>query len=340
MMRDGVRDAIRPTVTVVVPTHHRPDHLVRCLAALAAQTAPPEQVIVVRGPDDEAAAAVVASHGRVTDLVSPRPTVVHRLHAGAALATSDVVAFTDDDAAPHPDWVARLQTQLCDPTIGAIGGLDIQPGPPVRRVWRVGAIYPWGRIAGGHQAGHGRPRDVDHLRGVNMAFRRSLLSFPVGLRGLGAQGYNEVSLCLAVRAAGYRVVYDPSLRVDHQLAPRHEQGDGDRRRPGLAKRQDDAFNQTYTLLSFRPRWRGPHMVYVLLVGDRSTGGLARCVAAALTGDRLLANQLVPLWRIQREAWTAWKAAPLCGVAPDETFPTDGESGSPLFADRPRSPRAL
>ena len=315
------RPGPRPDVSVVVPTHHRPDHLDRCLRALEAQVDPPLEVIVVRGADDEAAAAVIAAHGgTVVEVALPPSTVVERLHAGAARARGAVVAFTDDDAEPHPDWVARLRAHLVDPTVGAVGGRDVQPGAPRPTAERVGRIGLGGRLVADHNLGTGPARDVDHLRGVNMAVRRDLLRLPVGLRGPGAPGYHELATCLAVLDAGRRVVYDPLVLVDHHIAPRHDHGDGDRHDVPARRRADDAFNQTYALLSLGSGGRLARMAYVVVVGDRSTGGLLRCAWAAVTGDRRLAAQLVPLLRAQRDAWATSRRRPMHMVGPDEPFP--------------------
>jgi GT2 family glycosyltransferase len=310
----------RPDIAVVVPTHFRPEHLERCLRALDAQVECPAEVIVVRSSEDHEAGRIVAAHaGRVVDLVVPHPQQSRRLHAGAARARAEVVAFTDDDACPHPDWTRRIAEHFTDPSIGAVGGRDIVPGsgPPAAR--DVGRIGFGGRLVGGHSDGVGPARDVDHLRGVNMAFRRHLLRSPVGLRGPGAEGCNELAPCLAVLAAGRRVVYDPELCVDHDHAPRYEHGDGNRVHAATAKRVDDAFNQTYTLLSLRPG-RVRRMLYVVLIGDRSTGGLARCAWAALRGDRRLAGELRPLLRAHLDAWREARRRPLRVVAPDEPYP--------------------
>ena len=310
-----------PTVAVVVPTHLRPSDLDRCIHALLHQDDPAEQVIVVRGTGDDGAAAVLARYvDRVTEVVTERTTSVERQRAGAALARAAVVAFTDDDAAPRPDWVARLRTHFTDATVGAVGGRDVAPGAPVPTARRVGRVRWWGRVDGRHSEGIGPARDVHHLRGVNMAFRRDLLRFPVGLRGPGAPGYAELSSCLFVLGAGAKVRYDPALLVDHWLADRTEHGADRRSNPSTAARTDDAFNQTYTLLSFRPARRWALMAYVVLIGDRSTGGLARCLVAAVTGDRQLARELVPLLGAHLAAWRAWTRQPLQTVAATDPLP--------------------
>jgi hypothetical protein len=158
---------------------------------------------------------------------------------------------------------------------------------------------------------------VDHVKGVNMAVRRDLLRFPVGLRGDGSPVYNELAMCLAVKEAGKQVVYDPFLLVDHNWAERFDE---DRRSdPTMRARTDAVFNQSYIIFSMLPGRRFGRMAYVTLWGDRGNGGVVRCAYAALTGDRRTAETFAPYLRAHREAWRAASSTPLRLVSVDEAF---------------------
>lgn len=306
------------TISVVVPSYRRPDDLRRCLEALAAQEVPPAEVVVVHRPGDEATVAVLAAAG---PRVGPAPlrTVevdargqVAALRAGVEAAGSDVVAFTDDDAAPRADWVARLQRHFAVPAVGAVGGPDqvmVEAGP-VRRppVDRVGMVSRWGRVIGDHDAGVGPARDVDHLRGVNLAVRRHRYRTPVGLRGEGAEVYNDLAMSLAVRRQGARVVYDPDLVVAHWRAPRFDE---DRREaPTVRARADAVFNQSLILFSLRtvPPWR--RLLYAVVWGDRGVGGLGRCAWARFRGDDSLRGVWWPYLVAHLQAWRTAHRHPL------------------------------
>jgi GT2 family glycosyltransferase len=102
-----------PDISVVVPTRDRPSQLARCLAALAALDYPRDryEVIVVDDGGLEPVEPVVRrSHGQMAVKVVRRenggPSVAR--NTGAAAARGSLLAFTDDDCRPTPDWLARL----------------------------------------------------------------------------------------------------------------------------------------------------------------------------------------------------------------------------------------
>jgi len=299
-----------PTVSVVVPTYRRPHQLLECLGGFAAQEVPADDVVVVvRATGDEGTVAALDSAPvRVRRSDVDEPGVLAALRRGAADATGDVIVFTDDDAVPHPDWLARIVPYFDDPQVGAVGGRDLVAGLDGPVSQPVGRVTAWGKLYGNHTYGTGAPRDVDVLKGVNMAFRRPALVLPVGLRGAGAQVHYEIAACLWARDRGWRVVFDPAIRVDHHPGPRF---DADRRdRPAPSATADEAYNLVVTVLS-SPRaswWR--RAVYGLAIGDRATPGLLRGLAGAAQRDRAVTAKLAPSLRGQVAGLAAVRRRPL------------------------------
>jgi len=280
-------------IAVVVPSYRRPELLRLCLEALSLQTEAAKEIVVVCRAGDGATAAELAEWPRIRAVVVEDAGVVAAMSAGVAATAAEIVAFTDDDAAPRPDWLATLHRHFCDPAVGAVGGRDVvdrptQAGPLTQR---VGKIERSGRVTGNHHLGCGAARDVAVLKGVNMAFRRPVLSFPSGLRGSGAQVDFEVACCLAAADRGWRLVYDPEAVVDHTVGPRF---DADRRqRPERTAVSDAAYNRLAMLLSLRP-WLGVRRaIFGLLIGERATPGLARAVAALARGEGDVLHRLLP-----------------------------------------------
>jgi GT2 family glycosyltransferase len=116
-----------PTISVVVPTYRRQAQLARCLEALAATHYPPDRLEVIVVDDGSG-----ASPAEVIERASDRlPVKLHQAphrgpgaarNAGAGLADGELLAFTDDDCLPEPDWLPGLAARhRADPS-ALIGG--------------------------------------------------------------------------------------------------------------------------------------------------------------------------------------------------------------------------
>ncbi|MEO6744954.1 MAG: glycosyltransferase family A protein [Caldimonas sp.] len=125
-------------LSVVIPADRRADLLVRCLEALFAQTLDPHafEVIVVddgRTGDIEAVVdAFKARIGPVVRHVRPRlgrgPAVAR--NAGWRAAYAKVIAFTEADTIPAPDWLEQGESAL-QPGLVALAG-KVEGSPPAR----------------------------------------------------------------------------------------------------------------------------------------------------------------------------------------------------------------
>jgi cellulose synthase/poly-beta-1,6-N-acetylglucosamine synthase-like glycosyltransferase len=272
--------------SLIIPSYLRPQSLQRCLLSALAQTRPPDELIVVTRVGDEASEQVVAGlretasasgialiHARVRP-----PGLVNAQNAGLAEATGDIVSFTDDDVALPPDWLARVQKHFADESIGAVGGRDrLMYDPPLDEPAQVVGRLAWyGRMTGNHHLVlPGGPREVDHLKGCNMSYRRRL-SPRLDPNLIGVDG-TELDLCLRIREAGFRVIYDPALVVEHYPAPR----------PNLPQRMtpvtslQSAHNLAYTLWRRLPWWRRVvFLAYMLAIGQGDCYGLVKLLVQA------------------------------------------------------------
>jgi cellulose synthase/poly-beta-1,6-N-acetylglucosamine synthase-like glycosyltransferase len=319
-----------PRLSVIVPSWRRPADLARCLAALDAQRLPPDEVIVVARADDapthallrerERAWARECERARARGGAQPvraalvvarvnRPGVVAAYNCGLDAARGEIVCFTDDDAAPHPDWTQRLAGAFArSPRVGGVGGRDIvhERGTVLTGAHaRVGLVRWYGRAIGNHHVGCGAARPVHVLKGVNMAFRRDALAglrFDERLRGTGAQVHCEMQFSLDVVRRGWLLVYDPSILVEHYPAVR---GDEDQR---FVFNDTAFYNASFNLrLIMREHLGLPgrcaFVVYATLVGTRADPGLAR---ALMLWARSPASHAWRKWwigmRAMRGAW--------------------------------------
>jgi glycosyltransferase involved in cell wall biosynthesis len=104
-----------PEIAVVVPSHDRPLRLRWLLNALEEQTLPRDrfEVVVVHdssGPETE---ELLRTHPLAAEGVlrhrafAPGPGPAHKRNAGWRMARAPLVAFTDDDCRPPPEWLER-----------------------------------------------------------------------------------------------------------------------------------------------------------------------------------------------------------------------------------------
>jgi GT2 family glycosyltransferase len=274
------------TISVIVPTFRRVPDLSRCLASLQKQSRPADQVLLTVRDIDQETRAFLGSFDaaglnlRVVDVAAPG--VIAAMNAALAVASGDIIALTDDDGAPWPDWLGKIEGYFTsDATLGALGGRDWQykqgkfdDGAEAR----CGEMQWWGRVTGmHHHAAPGPPREVVVIKGVNSAYRAAALK-PIGfdtrLAGTGAQVHWELSLGLALKRAGWKILFDPAIAVDHFPAARFDEdqrGIFSGAAPGNA-----VANETLVLFEhFKGLQRWVFVLWAFLVGTRASPGLAQ-----------------------------------------------------------------
>lgn len=97
-----------PRVSVVIPVKDDADRLARCLDALEAQTFGRRvEILVVDNGSSDHVEEAVAGRAAVRLLREARPSSYAARNRGVAEATGEVLAFTDSDCLPAPDWLER-----------------------------------------------------------------------------------------------------------------------------------------------------------------------------------------------------------------------------------------
>ena len=117
-------------MSVIIPTRNRPEKVRACLTALAAQTLPSAQyeVVVVDDGSDQSLAPIIAAFANrlpVRLLEQARAGPARARNAGAASARGELLAFTDDDCEPAPDWLAVLLAGHRQAPDKALGGRTV-----------------------------------------------------------------------------------------------------------------------------------------------------------------------------------------------------------------------
>lgn len=126
-----------------------------------------------------------------------------------------------------------------------------------------------------------------------------------------------------MKRAGWRVIYDPAVRVDHYLGERPE-GDGRE-----SETPDDVYsvvyNETLILLEhFRPLRRAALLGFGLAVGTRRAPGLLQWLRSAVAGGRSDRDYHAAALRARLDAWREFRRYPV-----DVTRAPDGREAMSL-----------
>jgi GT2 family glycosyltransferase len=132
---DSTIEAAWPKVSVIVPHYHDLARLDLCLDALERQTYPRARFEIVvadnASPEGEEAVSAVV-RGRARLLVVTERGAGPARNGGVAVATGDVLAFTDSDCIPEPAWLEAAVAALREGEVvgGRMRVLAEQVGSP------------------------------------------------------------------------------------------------------------------------------------------------------------------------------------------------------------------
>jgi len=103
-----------PFVSVVVPVWNDAERLAGCLRSLEKQTYPAHlyEVIVVDNGSTDSVSGVVASCANARVVIEQRAGSYAARNTGVREAVGEVIAFTDSDCLPAPDWIERAIVHL------------------------------------------------------------------------------------------------------------------------------------------------------------------------------------------------------------------------------------
>jgi glycosyltransferase involved in cell wall biosynthesis len=210
-------------LSIIVCTRNRADELVHCLQELMCQAAEAEatEIIIVDNGSTDHTAEVAArftmdSRARFRYIHEPVPGLCVARNRGRAAAEGEFLAYIDDDAVPHPAWIARIMKHLGDAGCDCLAGKTVlRPNGEIPEWFPGGLYWALGMSSFGDDArflgGNENPS------GNNFAIRAEVFDAVSGFDSSLSLYFDEAEFFSRVRAKGHRFFYDPELIVDHRV---------------------------------------------------------------------------------------------------------------------------
>jgi len=214
-----------PIATVAVCTRDRPEDLQRCLEAFMRLPDDGQEYLVIDNcPASDATMELVKNYPKVRYIREDVPGSSAARNRALREAKHEFVAFTDDDAAPDPNWLRSLLQNFSDPRVMCVTGLVMPLELETEAQEWFERYSPHGR--GFYRLVFDGAKDnplIVATVGVSasMALRKSLIDF-IGLfdEDLGAGtptvGGEDCELFARILRSGYRIVYEPRALSWHR----------------------------------------------------------------------------------------------------------------------------
>jgi cellulose synthase/poly-beta-1,6-N-acetylglucosamine synthase-like glycosyltransferase len=261
----------QPAVSVIIPVRRINGYVRESLSHLLAHDYAALEVIIL--PDCTTEDDGVGTSSRVRIVPTGAVGPAEKRDRGASLATGEILAFLDDDAYPHPDWLAKAIPHFLAKDVAAVGGPAVTP--PDDPFWQQASGWALSTRLGSGGAlmrylPVGTPRDVDDWPTVNLLVRKTDFE---AVGGFNCHYYpgEDTKLCLDLtRRLGKRIIYEPGAIVYHH---RRDLFWGHFRQIGRYAEHRGYFVKAFPATSRRPLYFLPTALVAGLVGG-ALGALA------------------------------------------------------------------
>lgn len=248
----------QPLVSVIIPNKDHPEMLKRCVDSLAKSSYANYELIVVENGSTRAETHAYyreiqkQPHVRVVEWTKPFNYAAVNNFA-ARSANGELVLFLNNDVESiNPDWLEAMVKLAVQPGVGAVGAKLYYADDTIQHagiVVGMGGVaghahlnYP--RTASGHMQRLVYTQNVAAVTGACLLMSKAVFDDVGGFDEGFVLAFNDVDLCLAVLAKGYRVVWTPDAELYHLESKTRGPEDTDEKQRRF-KREYDLFHSKW-----------------------------------------------------------------------------------------------
>ncbi len=298
-----------PKIAVIIPHYNQPERLRQCLATLHAQTFPAGQTQIIVGdnnsPDQSALQRLQQEFPAVIFTNAREQGAGPARNAALALVKEDIdlIAFTDADCCPEPDWLIRgieaLQKTGADMVGGGVQVFCQDPDNPT-------AIECFEKLFAFRQ------RLYIEKKGFSVTANLLVTKSVADKTGLFRNGLSEdMDYCHRARALGFCLVFSSSFMVNHPARAQWAELKGKWQRL-IEERWAGMHEQTGNNVIRGAKWSAsavatgfsclPHMVIVFTSSRLATSRERLKAAFVLTRIRLWRCQAMFRVMMKKTGW--------------------------------------
>ena len=202
-----------PRVSVVVPFFNSEHHLAACIESLLSQenVGGPYEVILVNNGSKDSSPSIVERYEGLVVLEESRPGAYAARNTGIQAARAPLLAFTDADCIPAPNWLQTLQQGMEDPTVGILLGHFRYPQ---EASWGLRLLGTYENVKTEYVVRH-CPREYHFAYANNMAVRAELFQELGPFKEWRRAADSEMVHRMGEHRPDLRLVYQPDVRVTH-----------------------------------------------------------------------------------------------------------------------------
>ncbi len=225
---EQLEDAELPSCSIVIPVRNRAIFTKACLLAIEksirADRLPYEVIVVDNASTDDTPVLLTAwSHSRTnghTLRLAENYGFARACNEGARMARGRYILLLNNDTLPTPGWLEKMmELAVSDAQVGIVGSKLLFPNG---RIQHVGVAFDEAKNPGHIYRGFPldiRPaklsREYQAVTAACLLIEQNLYWSVGGLEEAYENSYEDVDLCLKVRARGYRILLCGNSTVYH-----------------------------------------------------------------------------------------------------------------------------
>ncbi len=212
-----------PLVSIIIPVYNKFEYTRRCLASIESSSPAHTYEIIVVDDGSEDGTQAFLSNAKGVRYVRNESNkgFLYTCMRGAEMARGEFLLFLNNDTEVKPGWLDELvETFVCVPDAGLVGSKLIYADGRLQEagaiIWNDASGHNYGRGDDPYKPEYNYMREVDYCSAASIMVRKTLFEQVGGFDPRYMPAYYEDSdLAFAIRAAGYRVLYQPLSEAMH-----------------------------------------------------------------------------------------------------------------------------